>query len=444
MLFDTKIKSLSEILEECGELRRRGNWCLINIDPSMPWPIAAQSFEFENHEIWVIPVTEDAYPALATCDPREGRDECWAMLHRALSILCWMEDGGASVYGMGGGNPFPHYGWSGPRLYGVKGEFDLSEMPVVTSPDAKLALALMREGRALRHPAFSFLTFYRVLERAFPDGKVRAKWMRDAVERLSDHQAQRALDKVRANIEGDIGHHLFASGRCAIAHARGDPTINPDEPQHLKRLQQELPIMEALASTAIEEQLSVKTSHTIWEEHLYELRGWKSALDMNLIENCFSGVSSSTDAILQIPSISVRLRRKDPFPPFEKMIPIGWNIEDQKLVLVFGSKNQFVRLKLILDFVKERMILPLQGGIEFSDDGSVEAAQSGKAIEQFTQAYNANGELLVCRTDDGMMLSRCDPFMPFNVRFDPIAAEAVLKAWDAEIERRNGPAATQA
>lgn len=50
------------------------------------------------------------------------------------------------------------------RGFSICEEFDLSYFPEPASERALLALALMREGRGLNHPAYAFLSFFRVLE----------------------------------------------------------------------------------------------------------------------------------------------------------------------------------------------------------------------------------------------------------------------------------------
>jgi hypothetical protein len=57
----------------------------------------------------------------------------------------------------------------------LRQDFDLSYLPEPTDRKTQIALALMREGRGLNHAAYAFLSFYRVLEVALPDGKKRAR-----------------------------------------------------------------------------------------------------------------------------------------------------------------------------------------------------------------------------------------------------------------------------
>jgi hypothetical protein len=143
-------------------------------------------------------------------------------------------------------------------------EFDLSYLPEPSSEKALLALALMREGRGLNHPGYSFLAFARIVELAIGSGpKEQIAWINEQISRGLHHSAKEALDDLRAQSVADIGEHLYGSGRCAMAHAKREPIIDPDDPADARRLWAERPIMLELAQRAIEEKLGVDTSQTV-------------------------------------------------------------------------------------------------------------------------------------------------------------------------------------
>ena len=159
------LMTLQGIREETPALRQPGDWRLISVRPQMGWPTRAQPIDFEGHEVWLIPITEDAKPGLAVRNAGLNRDATYAMLYRLLSLISWYEEAGAIVTGHGGGSPlFPNYGREDRNLVIQQDAFDFHRMPSVDDERSKLAIALMREGRGLNHPAYSFLTFYRVLE----------------------------------------------------------------------------------------------------------------------------------------------------------------------------------------------------------------------------------------------------------------------------------------
>jgi hypothetical protein len=135
---------------------------------------------------------------------------------------------------------------------------DVSYIPEPADSRARLALALMRDGRGLNQAAYAFLSFYRVIEVEFPNGKQRGSWTEQGIGRLTEARSAAARAKLRMN-DAQVGLRLYGDWRMALAHAQNDQTIDPDDPQQLEHLRSDLPIMEALAEIAVETELRVET-----------------------------------------------------------------------------------------------------------------------------------------------------------------------------------------
>lgn len=434
MLFERK--SLSEIFDETPELRVNGDWLCLNIEIRTAWPTKPQAMTFEGHFLWLMPHSTDHYAGLALNKPGNlDRDEAWALLHRALSLIAWTQDTGAMVTHMSGGNL--------PRMMGsdqttgvvIRDSFDFSDLPQAQDDRGRLALALMREGRGLNHPAYAFLSFFRVLETAIPHAQARKTWVSDNLDNLQG-QAKEALAKLKESVDGDIGLHLYASGRCAIAHAAADPIINPDDPRDAKRLQTELPIIKGLAVLAVEKHLGIQTSHTIWDEHLYELRGWRNIFGDGLVTAILAGDPPAEDQQINAPIINVRLRRSSTFAPLEGMRPLQAGFGHGRVEVAYQSEDGLVDLVFWLNFAEERLEFDFQQGIVIRDDGSVAAAQNGKEVERFFRDYLGNGELQMWDADTETLVSRCDAFIPINCYLDVDAANAAIAKWDEMIAER--------
>jgi hypothetical protein len=82
----------------------------------------------------------------------------------------------------------------------IRDTFDLSDLPQAQDDRGRLALALMREGRGLNHQAYAFLSFFRVLETAIPNGPARGLWMTDNLDNI-DARAKEALVKLRETVQ---------------------------------------------------------------------------------------------------------------------------------------------------------------------------------------------------------------------------------------------------
>jgi len=215
----SRVRDLKDFL--VGELLERGEWVVANVETTSYWPVTAQKIAFFGEVVWIFPITHKHYPAVVM-KMRHGQDRaaCERLLMRFLSVLSWVTGHGISADGIGGGSlPVP-MGREKTMGFSITEEFDLSYFPEPQDEKALLALALMREGRGLNHPGYAFLSFYRVLEVAFPNGQARGQWISQQVNGLTGFGIKEALEKITAAGITDVGVHLRDSGRRAMAHAR--------------------------------------------------------------------------------------------------------------------------------------------------------------------------------------------------------------------------------
>jgi hypothetical protein len=315
-------------------------------------------------------------------------------------------------------------------------ELNLTYLPEPTEDRGRLALALMREGHSLNHPAYAFLSFYRVLEAALPDGRQRGAWITANLDRIFDHRGREALEKLKATGITDFGGHLYKSGRQAIAHAAADPVINPDDASDYDRLQGELPIMRGLAQLAIEEILGIKTRHTIWKEHLYELAGFKERLGADFVQRVLAGVETFEGDIVDFPRIDIELRRSDPFMALKGMCPVLVAQQGKMMQLVYRSPDELVQMVFVLDFGEERLRFEWNRGIQGRDDGSALAATYAAELARFVRDYIGNGELHIYDADNRTLLSRVDAFIPMNYWANHEALNEQIARCTEESERR--------
>ena len=436
-MLNLKAMPSNQALAETPELAVNGEWMCLNVDSRTAWPTKPQAFTFEGHQVWVMPITTDNFPGLAASKPANmDRDECFAFLHRALSVLAWLQDTGAVVVQMSGGNLPRMMGMRQHLGYAIRDDFDLSDLPEIANPSGQIALALMREGRGLNHPGYSFLSFFRALEIAIPHGKTRGTWVTDNIDRIDGLRAKDALEKLKATVEGDIGTHLRESGRHAIAHAQADPIINPDDPRDARRLEAEVPIIEALAVLAIQDHLGIQTSHKAWQEHLYELRGWKRILPAAVIEASCGAEPNDIQANIDLPLINFRLRRSELFPLLEGMTPVHVGLANQRVELVYRSTDGLAELMFWLNFAEERLEFDLNLSLNLYDDDSAAAARNGKERCRFIWEYFGNGEIQIWDVATGKLITRVDAFIPLNMMANLDGHLAELAAWDKLIADR--------
>jgi hypothetical protein len=136
------------------------------------------------------------------------------------------------------------------------------------------ALAFYREGLMLSHPAYQCLSFFKVLNIFRPKGDEQIDWINSKVADIRGEQAKLRISLLCSHGQ-DVGQYLYGSNRCAVAHAGGQPTVDPENPSDLRRLNEDLPLVQALAELAIEHEFGIKSSDTVYREHLYELQGFR-------------------------------------------------------------------------------------------------------------------------------------------------------------------------
>lgn len=416
-----------------GELLERGDWLVANLDTSISWPIKAQKLEFRGHLFWILPLTRSSYPAIALKLENISRTDAQALTMRLLSAMSWVERSGVMVRGFGGGSlPRPE---GRAQITGsvITAELELPDLPAPTDQKALLALALLREGRGLNHAAYSFLSYYRVIEVACPP-KQRGAWINGALPDLEGY-AKEALGKLQQSGIQDVARHIYEGRRMAIAHAAKEPIIDPDDPAASRELRAELPVMLGLAELAIERLLGVKSRTTIYREHLYELDGFKRLLGESLVQQIIQG-EAPAHGTLDLPEIDVELHGRGPYGALQRMAPLHAQLVEGGMVVTWRSSDALVELKFELSFADERLKFDWQDGIKVYDDQSSAAAINARDVLQFTLDYVGNGRLEIFDADTRERISRVDAFIPVNYFANHEWFENQIGQWDVKARER--------
>lgn len=419
-----------------GEIAEPADWIVANLETAISWPVSYQTQEYAGRTFFIIPLTKDRCPAVALKRGDDSLQQCRSALLRFLSAMSWSQSAGAIVLSFGNDSlPRPQRR-GGDFGLSITADLNLTYLPEPADERQALGLALMREGRGLNHPAYAFLSFFRVLEAALPKGKERESWVADNIAQISDHDGRSALARLaEAGIE-DVGTHLYKSGRMAIAHAHADPVINPDDASDYDRIAGELPIMRGLAELVIEQILGIKTRSTIYREHLYELAGFKQRIGANLVAAIIADALPAGGGEIDIPSIDIEIRRREPYAPLKAMAPVGASIEAGMLNLEFKSPDGLVAIHIGLDFVEERLRFAWDTGIGGTDDGTSSAAENGAEVVRFILEYIGNGELHFYDSESRELLGRVEAFLPVNYMANHEGLEARIAHWKSEAARR--------
>jgi hypothetical protein len=424
-----------------GELEERGDWVVADVITNAPWPVKAQKVRFRNKLIWIIPLMKGYYPAVAVkMDGDKDRASYERLLMQFLTVLSWVEEKGYSTHGIGGGSLPAPSGRDKSYGFAICDEFDLSYFPEPSDDKALLAMALMREGRALNHAGYAFLTFYRVIELAL--GKGKGNWIGSHLDLIVDRRGKDAITKLRAQSIADVGLYLFNSGRNAMAHGEEGQIVDPDDPVDNRRMEAELPIMSSLAELAIEEVFGIETSGTVWRKHLYELAGFKEILGSDVVTKVTAGVPLPNETKYNIPNIDIRLHRRAPYDLLSNLVARKVHQIGTSLFILFESEQAKLKLRLQLAFPEERLEFNLFNDVALRDSGTAEDAEAIAEGRRFQFQYFGNGKLQIYDSKTGDLISRKDAYLPENMWLDHKEAEQEIAEWKRVAEERR-KAATQ-
>ena len=392
-------------------------WLVVGLESGIPWPTERTTLEFEGCELTLRPETDQLAPTLVLqYTPPMQFTDALARARRFLSALAWSKRHYIREIGTTGGT-HPIQMGKGGGLHAIAPGFRADYLPRPTDQRARLALALYREAMGLNNHSYEFLGYYKVINLLNASGPAQIQWINENVGRLEDPVACERREELPR--EGrDIGDYLFVSGRCAVAHAFADPTVDPDDPEDTLRLARDLMLMRALAEFAIERELGVPSMTTVWREHLYELEGFKALLGDGIVETLKANGSPDVRRIPPLPALSIRLRDFERLPTLEGLRAEAISATEGTVVLRCTSEDGLVQAFVGLNIPGERLEFdPLEGGVHIEDDGTVLAAERNLDLVKFVQRLYGNGEIEVWNAETEDRLGRCNPFIPVNLDF---------------------------
>ncbi|CAN7342226.1 methylamine utilization protein MauJ [Bosea sp. LjRoot237] len=422
-----------------GELAEPGEWVVASVEAPHSWSYVRQQVEYRGHTVWILPYMLNHCPGVAMRRlPGLSPADCEHLLVRFLSALSWAENKGFVVAAIVQTSR-PQTLWKNESS-GISPHagFSLQYLPEPQEQDALLALAFMREARGLNHPAYAFLSFFRVVELLVGRGEKRKTWFDQTIPQLSE---VRALAAVKAHTEAgrDIGDHLFRARRGAIAHASPESTFDPDDPSQLRDVESDLPIISALAVLAIESILGIETSETVYRRHLYELSHFKKLFGPELVEIIASDRPYEGDDHVELPIVDVRLKDMDAYAPLLQMVPTGLERTGAKIAVWYRSQSSVTRLRFILNFPDERLEFDPLSDVFYTDNGSAEAAREIAIVNVFQVHLAGNGVLQIFDSESGQLLARKSAYIPQNWSIDSNVAMSQVQHWRDLAEDRSDP-----
>lgn len=389
----------------------------VGIDTEIPLSAKEIVIEFRDRIFHYLPETDRVSRMIRVeTGPGFTKLDADKLILEFLSSLAWAEQSSAiPTFGNWSTAPLDIGKGSIGRVIG-NNHFDY--LPDPADPKAKLALALYREGLSVNLTSYQFLGFFKIINIIRNKGPAQKQWIRDNLHHVTDKKASLRIAAIQAK-EPDLADYLYVSGRCAVAHAfEQSNVVNPDDPDDLIRLSEDLPVIRELARIAIEREFNVKSELDFHNAHLYELEGFREMFGDVLVARIKAG-EEVPSADLPIPkALSLRLRDRDRIDLFESMDATVTYVRDSCVGIRLVSACHRMEVFFTLDFAHETLVSELLADVNYHDDGSPEAAMMKLQWAQLHRWWWGNGVVELWDTGTGKRIARTQPYMPpVNSRF---------------------------
>ena len=413
-----------------------GKWVQCGIT-GMAFPPKPLTITFRGQTLYLIPgkpknegnTFGDLYPVVAFEHSEMSFEDGQRLISAFINSVAWMRGERINTALFGGGSRVHGLGGQDAKAL-VDDRFELNDLPELTEEKACLSLAFYREGLNLNSVAYQCLSFFKILNIAFSSWKDQVAWIDANIADARQRDAWRTRDwEEKAGFDPTkttAGGHLYVSNPCAIAHAYADPLINPDDPVDRQRLENDLPMVKALAEHFIEKEFGVKSASTISREHLFELQGFSDLFGAALVARIKADELVPLEDFPVAPILSIRLAHMTAFKSFEGMQAEYIDCHSGKVNLMLTAITDRASALMVLDFAAERLDFEIFEHLFVDDDGSVAGAQAVVDYRRFVQRYLCNGKLELWSGSSRM--SQRSAFIPHNIDLG-----ATLKAYEAEI-----------
>jgi hypothetical protein len=410
------------------KLTARKGWLTAGVASSIPWPSCDVCVVYAGDE-YFLRGTERAGkpspPCITIACERGAQDEAIAKIYRFTSILSWFEGGYVDVSGYISGSVPVLYG--SRNVYsslGILGSntFNCNHMPIIEQENVRKALAFWREGKRLEeiHASYAFLSYFKVIESQFSDGRTRRDWITANIDRLTDRAAKRVGELRAQGI--DVSDHIYESGRCAIAHASlNDEIVDPDIPADRRRLSADLVMIEELARVYIRDELKVSDSRSLYQTR-DRLEPWATLISPVTLDILKNGGTPDDISGLTGRIISIGLWPDGPICGLERMNMQVDAIENGTVRIVLINERKTIWLVFFLDYPRGQVHMNLEfGGLLNGDNKPNEDDVRAYATFFYKVCANRIAEL-TCEDREPV---ECEVVVPVNMMMTKSADEAI-------------------
>lgn len=408
-------------------------WITAEAASSIAWPVEDTVVRYDGDDYFLRGTGKDhsQQPCLTmrTSTTQTGAQALHKM-YKFGSILGWYLGGYVDLGGHITSSHPVRYGRMGAAMGGpVMGDwqkFDCNYMPIIPSDEARKALAFWREGQRLYrvHDAYSFLSFYKVIDSQFTKARGRDKgaWIRAAIPRLKGHAAERAAELQALGL--DVADHILGSGRHAVAHASiGEVIVDPDLVEDRNRIRKDIDVMQGLARLYIEEELEIPDHRKMYRERDRLIPLYKY-IPAEILERAKSSDAAPRRALrLDGMKVNVSVWPDEALPGLKNLTLKVTGVRGGVARLTASNLDDSVKLVFYFDFNNGEAHTGLEEGFAApGKDGNVDGVVA--ALEYFCDVIgNKTAEIQLA---DGEKV-QCKVVIPVNILPGPTIEGIKLK-----------------
>jgi hypothetical protein len=236
----------------------------IGVDNQVTWPRKEMLIEFDRYKLVLMPKTNEHVQSIHV-DLHANRlsmEEALTIINRFLSLMTWCDDGYAIAQDGWSGNPVPVAVPRRNLAFTTTYQW-IFHRQIPTSDEARRALALYREARNAEQNfmiSYAVLSYFKVLEVRYPDGKDIRPWIAKTYPLLSVGSDEMRLNALLVARAESVEEYLWTACRVAVAHVSARAPSDPDSAAELNRLHHAAGVMRRLARYFIREVLGVSES----------------------------------------------------------------------------------------------------------------------------------------------------------------------------------------
>lgn len=256
--------------EEAAQARLRAlgatnssNFLNLGIDAQVDWPNREVLVQFDGYKLVLMPRTKDNAQSvhLDLTGNRLTLDQAKTVVNRFLSVLSWSDDQFAIIQEGWAGNPVPVPVPKRNLAFATATGWP-TRWTNPDSEDARIALALYREGRNSEEASlisYAVLSYFKIIEIRHPRAPDVKQWISKNFDFIkqqseSDFVMTRFLDACGGVSPAD---YIDKACRVAVAHASVQYRSDADDADEISRLYSAAQILRLLARRLISQELGV-------------------------------------------------------------------------------------------------------------------------------------------------------------------------------------------